>query len=58
MGTIKDDNDRPYILLTSLHLLVELRHVVRSDVLQELDVLITVESSHFLHGCLVRALKI
>lgn len=44
-------------MLTSLHLFGVVGHVVRSDRLQELHVIIWVIFSHFLQNCLVRSLK-
>ena len=43
--------------LTPLHLFGVIRHVVRSNGLQELHVIIRVIFSHFLQNCLVRSLK-
>ncbi len=43
-------------VLTALHLLVVLGHVVWSDGAQELDVVVAVELGHLLLRCLVRTL--
>ena len=45
------------MILTALHLLVVLRHVVGSDAPEELDVVITVELRHLFLCSFVRSLQ-